>query len=421
MADLPFPVIPRGLITVLMIGQPDPGYAARVRLTPAPAGWADGFTIVAVPSDEGLPALLAQLRPQLLLTFGTREAHPQVLALPPSWRSRWHHEARPEAPPAMVAMALLARYLDAVTGERLPTAPLVSVFTCAYRRPDWLDRLYASLCRQTYGNWEWVVYDDSPDDTVFRHLRALREREPRLLVARTGEPCGVIGEVKRRACGLASGDILVEADHDDELVETCLADVVEGFATFPEAGFVYSDNAALGPDGRCVTYGGPDGYAFGHGSYREETWGGRTWEVTNAPPINALTVRHIVGMPDHVRAWTRAAYHAAGGHHGLLHVADDYDLCVRTFLTTRMVHVQRFTYVQHHHAGAANSHMVRNAEIQRLVALLAQRYEARIHARLEALGVPDFLWHAGQLDWSRPAPAGAPAANLVLGPRPAAP
>jgi hypothetical protein len=104
----------------------------------------------------------------------------------------------------------------------------------------------------------------------------------------------------------------------------------------------------------------------------------------------------------------------------LLHVADDHELCLWRLLTTRLVHVQRFTYLQHHHAGASNSHKVRNAEIQRLVALLAQRFEPQIHARLAELGVPDFIWHQGALDWSRPRPEGPTAANWVLGPRPAA-
>ena len=217
------------------------------------------------------------------------------------------------------------------------------MFTPAYRSGERILRLYRSLTAQTYDNWEWVVYDDSPDDATFELLRDIRRTDPRVVLFRSDEPCGVIGEVKRRCCGLARGEILAEADHDDELTDHCLADVVAGFNAFPDAGFVYTDCAEVFEDGRNAYY--DQGYAFGFGSYRNEFYRGREYLVTNYPSINAKTVRHIVGMPNHIRAWRRAAYQAAGGHASAVHVADDFELCIRTFLTTRMVHVRRFGYI----------------------------------------------------------------------------
>ena len=57
---------------------------------------------------------------------------------------------------------------------------------------------------------------------------------------------------------------------------------------------------------------------------------------------------------------------------------------------------------------------MRNKEIQRLVRLFAWRYEQQIHERFEELGVDDFIWRDGVLDWTIPNPADAPAANYVL-------
>jgi len=180
---------------------------------------------------------------------------------------------------------------------------------------------------------------------------------------------------------------------------------VEAFAAHPEAGFAYTDCAEVFEDGENATY--PEGYAFGFGSYRTETYRGRPYAVTNYPEINAKTVRHIVGMPNHLRAWRRDAYLAAGGYSPDVHVADDFELCIRTFLTTRMVHVQRFGYIQRLDRGTGNTHRARNQEIQRLVAAFARHYDDQIHQRLIELGVDDFIHTDDGLDWTRQ-PAEAP-------------
>ena len=407
--------ISRDLITVLMIGHPDPGIADRIRLDSPPVQWADGFNIISVPNDNNLFETLARVRPQVIVTFGDPNAYRQLQASPLEFRRRWIHKDETDVSPQILASNIMSCYVDSATRDRFPQFPLVSVFTPTYNSVQYLDRLYRSLAQQTYSNWEWVVYDDSTTDEVFRRLCTMRERDPRIQAFRSQEPCGVIGEVKRRCCGLARGHIFAEVDHDDELIDTCLENVVEGFNTFPDAGFVYTDNAVVFDDGRNGTYG--DVYGFGYGSYRQEVYRGREYMVTNYPSINAKTVRHIVGMPDHIRAWKRDAYFAAGGHNGSIHVADDYELCIRTFLTTRMVHVQRFSYIQYHHMTGSNAHRVRNKEIQRLVAMFAERYEPEIHQRFLDLGVDDFLYVNGRRDWSVENPAETPIANYVLGAR----
>lgn len=407
--------ISRDLITVLMVGHPDPAIGEKVKLPGAPPQWADGYNIIPVPDDNGLFELLARVRPQVIVSFGDITQYRQLNAAPLEFRRRWIHKDDHGTPPHLLANDILTCYVDAATRNRFPTYPLVSVFTPTYNSIQYLDRLYRSLAQQTYSNWEWVVYDDSTTEDVFRKLCAMREQDPRIQVFRSQEPCGIIGEVKRRCCGLARGHIFAEVDHDDELIETCLSDVVEAFNTYPDAGFVYTDNAVVFDNGNNGHYG--ERYGFGYGSYRTETYRGREYMVTNYPSINAKTVRHIVGMPDHIRAWKRDAYYAAGGHNGSIHVADDYELCIRTFLTTRMVHVQRFGYIQYHHLTGSNAHRVRNKEIQRLVAMFAERYEAEIHQRFLDLGVEDFLYRDGRRDWSVPNPEHTPIANYILGPR----
>lgn len=50
----------------------------------------------------------------------------------------------------------------------VPVKRMITVFTPTYNRAKLLPRLYESLCRQTYRDFEWVVVDDgSVDDTHY--------------------------------------------------------------------------------------------------------------------------------------------------------------------------------------------------------------------------------------------------------------
>jgi len=105
----------------------------------------------------------------------------------------------------------------------------------------------------------------------------------------------VIGKVKNWACSLARGQILVELDHDDELTDHALDCVVKGFRQFPEAGFLYTDDAEIFEDHTSYTY--RDGWAFGYGSYRDVEYRGRIYKSGSAGNINSKTIRHIASTP----------------------------------------------------------------------------------------------------------------------------
>ena len=399
------------LITVVLFGHPDPDIATKLSVPDTPATEADGFQATSYADDRNLPALLAETRPHVIFTFGDVASYPRLGNASLEMRRRWVHYAEPPAP-ADLARTALTVFVDIATNDRFPELPLVSVYTPTYCTGPALLRPYRSLLAQTYNNWEWVVYDDSPDDATFRQLQSIAESEPRVRLFRGDRNCGVIGEVKRRLCGLARGKLLVELDHDDELTATCLADVIEAFRTFPDAGFAFTDCAEVFDDGQLGSY--PEGWGFGFGSYRTESYRGKDYYVTNYPSINSKTMRHIIGVPNHVRAWTRDAYNKIGGYGSEIHVCDDYEILIRTFLTTRMVHIQRFGYIQYLQHSGGNTQRKRNKEIQRLVRLFHQRYETQIHDRFVELGVDDFIWRDGQLDWAIANPSPSPIANYIL-------
>ena len=79
-----------------------------------------------------------------------------------------------------------------------------------------------------------------------------------------------------------------------------------------------------------------------------------------------------------------------------------------------MVHIQRFGYIQYLQRDGGNTQRRRNREIQRLVRLFHERYEAQLHERFVELGVDDFIWQDGALLWETENPAPAPIANYVM-------
>lgn len=110
--------------------------------------------------------------------------------------------------------------------------------------------------------------------------------------------------------------------------------------------------------------------------------------------INPKTIRHIVGIPNHIRVWRKSLYHQIGGHRRRLSIADDYELMVRTFLATQLVRVPKIGYLQfiYSNENAANTHDTARADIQRRVRTIAAFYNQKIKERFEELGVKDWAY-----------------------------
>jgi O-antigen biosynthesis protein len=363
------------------------------------------------PADSDLEQVLVRDRPQVIVTVGERSSFPDPSRLPFEIRKRClHYENLPDL--KELGIEAYSHYLKNVFTPATERAPLVTVFTAAYRSGEKIDRPFRSLREQSYSNWEWIIVDDSDDGgDTFRMLSGLARRDHRIQVFRSSEHSGTIGKVKNWACSLGRGPILLELDHDDQLTADALEWVATGFEQFPEAGFLYTDSAEIFGDGRCLAY--RNGWAFGYGSYRDVSYRGRIYKAANSPHINAKTIRHIVSAPNHIRAWRKSFYESIGGHNRELHVADDYEMIVRTFLKTRMVRVPKLCYLQHVHGDSAQQ--VRNADIHRHVRSIRAYYDRMIHERFLELGCKDFIWDEknGCSDFTIPNPEIEPHVTLL--------
>lgn len=281
--------------------------------------------------------------------------------------------------------------------------PVVSIFSPAHNTFEKFDRCYEGVINQSFQNWEWIILDDSPDRKNFEYIESKIGNDPRIKLYKANRKDSLVGSTKKQAASLCNGKYLLELDHDDELHHSALDYIVAAFKKYPDAGFCYTNCAEVYETGGSVNYG--DGFAMQQGLHYNfhykgvQMWGSDT-------PINASTMRHIVGVPNHIRCWERDTYWKIGRHNNKLAIVDDYELLIRTFLNTKIIQIPEVLYVQYMNSGGNNTQEPRRAEIQRLVDRVQKKYDKQIHDRILELGGDDWLWNndSQQADLWRPPP-----------------
>lgn len=263
-------------------------------------------------------------------------------------------------------------YIHNVLQPREKTRALFSMFTSSYNSYHKILRAYQSLLRQTFQDWEWVIMDDSPDDAHFAFLREQFANNHKIRLYRRSQNSGSIGEVKNEAIGLCRGKYVVEFDHDDELMPTCLADAKHAFDTTPNAGFVYMDCCNLYENGSNFKFG--DFIAYGYGGYYSQqivvpSSQSKQWVyVYVTPNINNITAYALIALPNHPRIWKRDVLYALGSYSEQLPVCDDLEILQRTFAERDLavVKVHTLGYIQYMNDNNNNFSFIRNREINRL-------------------------------------------------------
>lgn len=262
---------------------------------------------------------------------------------------------------------------------------MISVFTPSHN-PRFLNECYESLRKQTYSDWEWVVVlnrgarwagpqPPSPEQpvTVVEVPEAL-----------SPEPLGV-GALKRLACEIAQGDILLELDHDDLLRSDALFFVAETFARHQEASLVYSDWAHINGDGSRNDSRWNPVYGW---SYREAAFDGQSvLQIDSMPPL-PHNVSYIWFTPNHLRAFRSDAYREAGGYDPSLDILDDQDLMCRLYQVGEFRHIPECLYLQRLHDNNTHRDGSLNPRIQHETIALYDHYvqdNALAWARREGL------------------------------------
>jgi glycosyltransferase involved in cell wall biosynthesis len=346
------------------------------------------LNILQLKNDESIDKVLSTFNPDSIITIGENfSLFPNLCNKSLDFRKRWLHFNKIEDNLGDMSYKCANSYILDTSDTN---TPLISFFTPIYNTGEKLWRTYESLRTQTYNNWEWCIVNDSTDSGfTLKIAESIAEQDCRVkLYDFRKKSDGIVGESKYRAAALCMGEYIMELDHDDILTNDAGYWMVEAFKRYPDAKFVYSDCAEIWENHSSITYG--EGFAYGYGSYRDEVYNGITYKVMNTSNINPKTIRHIVGVPNHFRAWDRKFYMSIGGHNRRLTIADDYELIVRTFLKTKMVRIPKMLYLQFYHSN--NTQDKTRADIQRRVRSIREFYNDKINQRFKDLGLKDWAY-----------------------------
>jgi SAM-dependent methyltransferase len=250
---------------------------------------------------------------------------------------------------------------------------LISIITPTHGTP-FLGELYDALKAQRAAPpWEWVIVPNNGAE-----IPAAIAADPRVRVIPAPFGGASVGKFKRFAFAQAKGEILAEVDHDDLLTPDCLAALAEAFRD-PKIGFAYSYAAHLGA---------PRPYARDHGwEYEWLDYGGQRLIVPKTFEASAGSLAYGWYAPNHVRAWRRESYTAAGGHDAAMEVGDDFDLLCRTYLKTRMRLIPKPLYI--YRVTGDNTWLAKNAQVQAAVhAVYAKYIYALVEREAELRGLP---------------------------------
>ena len=303
---------------------------------------------------------------QILITYGDNEAEyiPNVNSIiADRIHNRWIHFTEI---PNIEEFNRSVNYcfIHNCTFEREQVRPIFSVFTPTYNSYHKIERAYNSLKAQTLKDWEFVIIDDSPDDDHFNFLRKLMINDSRVRLYRKSENNGNIGNVKNEAVGLCRGKYVLEFDHDDEILPFVLNDSAKYFDSNPDVGFIYMDCISLYENGNNHFYG--DFICKGYGSYYCQKYGDKWVNVYNTPNINNITLSHLVCCPNHPRIWRKTTLIEAGSYCEFLPICDDYEIILRTAITTKIAKIHKFGYIQYMNDNNNNFSLIRNGEINRI-------------------------------------------------------
>lgn len=231
----------------------------------------------------------------------------------------------------------------------------ISVFTPSHN-PRFLDDAYRSLMAQSVTDWEWVVLLNGKAGSW-----SPPEPDERVRVERAPGRLHGVGALKRAACELAAGDLLVELDHDDRLLPSALADLMSAFTSNHAAVLAYSDFAQMNEDGS------PNDDRFDETNgwlYSSEQINGTAYLRCHAMQPSPHNVGYIWYAPNHVRAFRRSAYDKVGGYDAERDILDDHDLMIRLFEVGQFVHIDKCLYLQRRHPHNTQVDKSTNARIQ---------------------------------------------------------
>jgi len=256
---------------------------------------------------------------------------------------------------------------------------LVSVYTPT-DNAKYLKECYKSLRAQRYKNWEWILVTNGEllkSSTIPKQIRD----DEAVRICSYPFPSRGIGALKGYAIQQCQGQLYVELDHDDILTPDALEEIVCAYNK-TNAGFFYSDFVTFREDKTSVTYPAEVGWE----SYAVKR-GATSYQASRAFLPSAASIHRLIFCPNHIRAWSKEGYEAAGGYDSEFMVCDDFDLITRTYLAGVEFHyIDKCLYFYRNWEGSRS--LAHNQDIQKIEGDLAHTRAhdiAREHCRRRGL------------------------------------
>ena len=228
----------------------------------------------------------------------------------------------------------------------------VSIFTPSHD-PKFLDDAYESIIKQTYENWEWIVF-------LNNGVSWKPPKNKKITIYASPDTMGV-GKAKRKAVSYCTGDIYLELDHDDLLAPNALEAVVEAFESNPDVGFVYSNFAQINED-KTPNFSLFD-LSYGW-QYREAEIEGIKYLECLSMPEYPTTVSYIWFAPNHLRSFRASTYKNISGYNENLEVLDDLDLITQFYQNSDFYSIDECLYLQRVHPNNTQAKPELNERIQ---------------------------------------------------------
>jgi O-antigen biosynthesis protein len=233
--------------------------------------------------------------------------------------------------------------------------PKITIITPTHN-PKYLKDLENSLMAQRFTDWEWVV--------LLNNGAKYESIDSRIKIYTSKQETAFVGALKKEACSLARGEIILEVDHDDFIADNCLQEVANAFED-SEIGFTYSRTIQL--DKNFKPYNRLLGW-----TYTKVVHEGEELFCMNNLPLYPANVGFIWFTPNHLRAWRKSIYDEIGGHNEELEICDDQDLICRLYLNTRFKEIPKPLYF--YRVTGENTWLVKNKEIQTKTVELYNQY-----------------------------------------------
>lgn len=214
----------------------------------------------------------------------------------------------------------LSKYVQNNIISYFEYTPKISIVLPVYNIDKiWLDTCINSVLNQTYRNWELCIVDDASTENhikdVLSHYLACDNR----IKVKFLETNYNISEASNEALKLSTGEFVTFLDHDDEITEDALFEVVKKLNLHKDTDIIYSDDAKIDKNGKK--------YDFQH----KPDWS----------PELLLSYCYF----SHLVVFRKKIIEQVGGFRKGYEGAQDYDLILRaTEKTDKIHHIPKVLY-----------------------------------------------------------------------------